>query len=288
MKNVSHLKTAILEQFKGALFRFTPSDLVRRLKRNHPEYPSARIRDAVKALVRQGILVYSHRLSATQIEVNYGTRVPIAPCLTLLIGGTGPEPLESGVVIRLAGGEAFGMGDHPTTRLVLKSLCRAGAWLSKVGAPPGCEALDIGTGTGVLALAAARLGFAPVTALDNDPLALHEARSNVALNRLTDAIAVSDTPLAQLPAGRFTLVLANLRPPTLHGMVPQMARVSRAPAVWIVSGFRPDESDSLAGKLEKRGANLVWRQIENGWGAFAAAFYQEALKGLLVDLEKPR
>ena len=97
-----------------------------------------------------------------------GRRIVIVPAWEAYA----PAPGE--VVIRLEPGMAFGTGLHPTTRLCLEAL--------EAHLAPGCTVLDVGTGSGVLAIAAAKLGARSVLALDADPVAVSVARENVALN----------------------------------------------------------------------------------------------------------
>ena len=148
-------------------------------------------------------------------------------------------PRAGEVVVDLEPGLAFGTGDHPTTRMALAALERA--------VRPGDRVLDFGTGSGVLACAAARLGAGAVLALDIDPQAVDAARRNVALNGL-DGVTVAradappigcatyDVAVANISAGVIVSILpalvAGVRPGgrcLLGGIIaPQLPRVTRA------------------------------------------------------------
>mgnify|MGYP000333166743 CR=1 FL=1 len=122
---------------------------------------------------------------------------------------TKPQPGQKTIV--LDPGLSFGTGRHPTTRFCLDQLAR---WPRTAGP----SFLDLGTGSGILALAAARLGYAPVVALDNDPEAVRVARENARRNRLADRVAIHQADLTVLPTKRaqpFDLVAANLTPDLL-------------------------------------------------------------------------
>lgn len=93
------------------------------------------------------------------------------------------SPRPGDVVLHLDPGMAFGTGLHPTTRLCLALLEQKSA--------PGLRTLDLGTGSGILSIAAARQGATPVLALDNDPVAVDVARENVAYNRVGDSVHVA-------------------------------------------------------------------------------------------------
>ena len=148
-------------------------------------------------------------------------------------------PRAGEVVVDLEPGLAFGTGDHPTTRMALAALERA--------LRPGDRVLDFGTGSGVLACAAARLGAGAVLALDIDPQAVAAARRNVALNGLggvtvaqADAPPIGSAPydvvVANISAGVIVSILpallASVRPGgrcLLGGIIaPQLSRVTRA------------------------------------------------------------
>ena len=110
---------------------------------------------------------------------------------------------------------AFGTGDHPTT-----SLCLA-AVDAFMAAHPGASVLDVGTGTGVLAIAAKKLGAARVVGIDNDPTSVVLAKENAELNG-TPELELSEKTLPHVP-GRFDLVLANILANTLVELAPHLA-----------------------------------------------------------------
>lgn len=112
-----------------------------------------------------------------------------------------PEPGE--VLLTLDPGMAFGTGTHGTTRLCLEALVRA---MDEVAAP---RVLDVGTGSGILAIAAAALGAPRVLACDIDPEACRVAEENARANGVAARIEVTDRPLEAL-AGDFDIVLANI------------------------------------------------------------------------------
>jgi ribosomal protein L11 methyltransferase len=131
----------------------------------------------------------------------------------------------------------------------------------------GIRALDIGTGSGILAIAAAKLGAANVVAVDIDPLALHEARNNILLNDLEQAIVVTDEPLENLSGTSFELIMANLRPPTLKQILPEVEALSSKKCYWILSGFRQDAMEDTIRMLPKGKSEILNREARCGWGA---------------------
>jgi ribosomal protein L11 methyltransferase len=145
------------------------------------------------------------------------------------------EPLDGSPdakVLRLDPGSAFGSGHHPTTFMCLRLL----AELAK-NSPKPSSILDLGAGSGVLALSAAlMLPQAKLTAIDNDPETLFAARSNLSLNNLADKIELLTATLDQIE-GPYDLILANLTRNTLIELAKEMARKAAAPAKLIISGL---------------------------------------------------
>jgi ribosomal protein L11 methyltransferase len=140
----------------------------------------------------------------------------------------------------------FGTAHHASTRLCLTLL--------QALPVSGRDVLDVGTGSGVLAIAAARLGAARVVAVDNDPDALESARENLELNNLTGAIMLEQIDLADRPSAfakasarlDFNIVLANLTGATLIRYARVLSACMSEHGVLVTSGYGPDESDAVA------------------------------------------
>ena len=122
------------------------------------------------------------------------------------------NPAPGDLIIELDPGMAFGTGTHATTRLCLEALeqifFHEGAWANRQGRTPA-KVLDVGTGSGILAIAAAKLGGARIVGLDIDPRAVEVARENVQLNGAADRVELGTTPLTEVN-GQFDVVLANI------------------------------------------------------------------------------
>jgi ribosomal protein L11 methyltransferase len=129
------------------------------------------------------------------------------------------------------------------------------------------KCLDIGTGSGVLAIAAVSLGLQSAVGVDIDAVACHEARNNVALNGYDREIQIADVSLDKLPDHSFDLIMANLRPPTLVMLVSQIVRLSASKAFIVLTGFRRDEDSRLLRKIVSAGFSVIWQGEEAGWAA---------------------
>jgi ribosomal protein L11 methyltransferase len=169
------------------------------------------------------------------------------------------------VVITIHPGMAFGTGRHPTTILCLKALEEI---LTREVLPEGSgpwQVLDVGTGTGILALAAARLG-ARVLAIDVDPEAVAAALENVRLNALEDVIWVEDTPLTKLRQ-QFPLILANLTAPDLRQFAEALAGRLASGGALIVSGFLTEDLPALLDRFASIGLKEASRLVQEDWVA---------------------
>jgi len=113
-------------------------------------------------------------------------------------------PQADEVVIEIDPGMAFGTGTHGTTQLCLETI----AEILNYSDPP-VNMLDVGTGSGILALGAAALGCPEIIANDIDPIACHVARENIEKNHYAEQVEISETPLEELP-GQFELIVANI------------------------------------------------------------------------------
>lgn len=165
-----------------------------------------------------------------------------------------PEPED--VVIQLDPGMAFGTGLHPTTQMCLVAL----EDLNR----PGASVLDMGTGSGILAIAGAKLGAEHVLAVDNDPVAVKTARGNVAANGVQDLVRVARGSLADV-SGSYDLVVVNILAKVIVEMTHAgLATRVRAGGALIAAGIIADQSAEVVAALEQNGLALVeQRQVED-------------------------
>ena len=174
------------------------------------------------------------------------------------------EPAPGEKVVTIYPGMAFGTGRHATTLLCLKALEQA--WEQPL--PPDAhpwQVLDVGTGTGILALAAARLG-AGVLAIDIDPEAVAAALENVRLNNLLERVWVEETPLAHLRQ-KFALILANLTAPDLLELAEALTARMRSGGALVISGFLQEDRPALENRFLALGLKEGGFLTEEDWGA---------------------
>jgi ribosomal protein L11 methyltransferase len=170
-------------------------------------------------------------------------------------------PLGTAVELVIDPAQAFGTGAHATTRLCLELL------LSLADASPARgPLLDLGCGSGVLAIAAAKLGFAPVLAVDFDPLSVEATAANAAVNAVSLDVARCDLRSDRVPTA--PTVLANLLRPLLL----DYARVlADPPRELIASGLLVHEADAVAAAFERHGLRERDRRERGEWAALLLA-----------------
>ncbi len=172
-------------------------------------------------------------------------------------------PKRDEIVIEIDPGRAFGVGTHASTRLVLLAL----EGLYKKSLLKKKEVLDCGTGSGILAIAAAKLGASSVTAIDIDQDAVEVARKNVHLNHCHDIVSVSNTPLWKVE-GPFDVVLANIEKDTLIFLSKDLLRVVKMKGLLILSGILNIQVQELKASYEKKGfvlKKVISDQKEKEW-----------------------
>lgn len=165
------------------------------------------------------------------------------------------------VIVELDPGMAFGTGLHPTTSMTLEAL--------QARVRLGMRVLDLGTGSGILALAAARLG-ATVEALDVSEVAVEVAERNVAANGLAESIAVREGSIEAVAAQRFELVLANIIARVLIELAPRLADALHPGAELLASGIIEERADDVRQAIREAGLTLVAEQREGDWWLMVA------------------
>ena len=171
-------------------------------------------------------------------------------------------PADGELIVRMDPGMAFGTGTHETTRLVIKLL--------ETYTKEGCRMLDVGTGSGILAICASKLGAGECRAYDIDPMAVRVANENIKDSGLTNITCEVSDLLRQVDKSRpYDLICANIVADIIIRMTPDVGELMHKDTVLLASGIIMERSDDVVECFEKHGFRIVERLEENGWCGLA-------------------
>jgi ribosomal protein L11 methyltransferase len=157
-------------------------------------------------------------------------------------------------------GMAFGTGSHPTTALCLERLDEL------LAAMPGADVLDVGTGSGVIALLAVKLGAGRVCGTENDPIALAAARRGAELNGIApERIRWALADPEELPVAAYQIVVANIVLNTLVELAPAIARKVASGGRLVLSGLLAAQADEAEAAYAAQGLSPAARAERDGW-----------------------
>lgn len=173
-------------------------------------------------------------------------------------------PIPDGMIpITMDPGQAFGTGLHPSTTLSLKLLEHT---LNEESSPGALKLLDVGTGTGILAIGAAKLGVGDITAIDIDPIAVATAEENARVNGCP-SIKISSAPLAEM-TGPYAIILSNILLETHRALAPEYHRLLRPAGHIVLSGLLAPQRDEIEEIMQRQGFTLEGTESSQEWMAF--------------------
>jgi len=261
--DVQSIRNTIIETVTKSTNRLTQGELEKKLSRKlsiNKKILSA----GIKGLVADGELVYTYQFGSSFLEKSFNRPTRISKRIVLKPHGMRYQSKPDEIVVELRHGAAFGAGDHPTTRLAIRGIEATLSGDSFVEKGKNIRCLDIGTGSGVLAIAAAALDATAVLGIDIDPCAIAEARENVNINRFDDRIEIDDRGIETI-AETFTLILANLRFPTLKKLCGHITGLTEEGGAIVVSGIKASEVNDLVDIYTTRRFHCEWKEIEKDW-----------------------
>jgi ribosomal protein L11 methyltransferase len=203
-------------------------------------------------------------VSATEIPDDWADRwrdfhKPLLVADRLWLRPSWEPPREGAIDVVVDPGQAFGTGAHPTTRLCLELLCQLEA-----AGEAGEGLVDLGTGSGVLAIAAAKLGWGPVRGYDHEAAAIEAAAVNAAANGVE--LELEQMNLRESLPGLAPTVAANMTFPILKAIAGQIAA---APQVLVCSGLLLSEQDETAAAFAEVGLVEEKRRQDGDWAALS-------------------
>ncbi|MFI5359983.1 MAG: 50S ribosomal protein L11 methyltransferase [Halanaerobiales bacterium] len=166
-------------------------------------------------------------------------------------------------IIRIDPGMAFGIGSHETTRLCIELMEKHIG-----GNLQGKRMLDIGTGTGILAIVAAQLGIEDIVAVDIDPVAVEAARENIRINQVADKVQVLQGDMTEKVTGKFSIITANLIHDLIIKLLPSLPPFLEEGAISILSGIIMKKRDLVLEKIHEMDFEVIDEMVLNDWVAF--------------------
>lgn len=223
-------------------------------------------RKILTTLVTDQELAYQDLYGSTYVDISFSRPVQVTDHFYLK-----PPQMESRagsgqIDIHLLPGISFGSGHHATTRLCLKAIDHLFFQSSDLKPDTGSACADIGTGSGVLAIALCLSGMPSCRAWDIDPNAVSESLKNMEANSLSARIEVIEGPMP-VCENEFSVICANLRFPTLITLSPLIRSSLKPFGVLILSGFREWEREELISHYSDLGFSAVWQEDEKAWSA---------------------
>ena len=198
--------------------------------------------------------------------------IPIGRKLIILPAWINPEGQDR-IPIRIELGMAFGTGTHPTTQLCLALV---EDFLTALESKSGLRVIDVGCGSGILSIAALKLGAEKALGVDIDPEAMQASRENAAINGVTNQLELGIGSVTEINSGKFgiqtaQLVLANILAPVLVQLLKQGLGELVMPDGWLIlSGILEEQSPEVELALEVNGYHLVRKSQMGDWVALAA------------------
>jgi len=164
---------------------------------------------------------------------------------------------ENDVIVQLDPGEAFGTGQHGTTKGAVLALEKY--------VTEGCSVLDVGTGSGILSIVASKLGAEKVLGVDLDSVAVQVAEDNVEFNGCNNVVTIKQGDLVSGVDGKFDVVVANILKEVIALLLPDLNKVLAYKGKFISSGFVTKFEHEVVSALEKHGHRIVERYVVEDW-----------------------
>lgn len=229
------------------------------------------IKEAISNLIRYNIDIGKNRVSISEVNEEewatawkkYYNPVKISEKFTIVPTWEDYTPVNSDeLIIELDPGMAFGTGTHPTTVMCIQALERI--------VKPGDQVLDVGTGSGVLSIAAAKLGAAEVQALDLDEVAVNVAKINIKLNKTNEVVSVRQNNLLNEIDIQADIIVANILAEVIVRFVDAASANLRSGGTFIASGIIQPKKQEVIDSMIAAGFDITETLAMEDWVAIIA------------------
>ncbi|MBW2575530.1 MAG: 50S ribosomal protein L11 methyltransferase [Deltaproteobacteria bacterium] len=257
------IRQKVFETISESKKKLTYGELEKRLSQKYRVHKKP-LKTAINDLVADRQLVYTYNLGCSFLEKSFNKPTRISKRVVLKPPGMRYTPKSDEVVIDIAQGVSFGSGEHPTTRLTVRGIEAALSGKNCLVKTNHTRALDIGTGSGILAITAILLGIKKALAIDIDPCSRSEAKKNIRLNNMEDQIQILDRNIENID-DKFSLITANLRYPTLKRLCSHISKITGKQGMVVVSGIKTDEVTDILNTFTQKGFSCTWKAVEKDW-----------------------
>jgi ribosomal protein L11 methyltransferase len=263
LTDIQNIRQKVFETVSASNEKLTYGELEKRLSQKFAVHKKA-LKTAISDLVADRQLIYTYNLGCSFLEKSFNKPTRISKRVVLKPPEMSYTPESDDVVIDIAQGASFGSGEHPTTRLAVRGIEVALSEKNRFSKTNHTRALDIGTGSGILAIASVSLGVKEALAIDIDPCSRSEAKKNIRLNNMNHRIQVLDRDIEQINE-KFFLITANLRYPTLVRLCSHISKITEQPGVVVISGIKTHEVTDILNSYTRNGFSCTWKAVEKDW-----------------------
>ena len=263
LTNIKTVRKSILEIISGSREKITPIALEKIASEKYA-LEKKQVKSIIQGLIAKGELIYTYQYGSTFLEKSFNRPVRISKHVVIKPPENSFASKPGDVVINLAQGASFGTGQHPTTRLAVKGVEYALRECDYFKESKKTCSLDVGTGSGILVIAAVLLGIQKGIGLDFDPCAIAEARENAKTNGLERRIDICDQAFEKIDRV-FSMITANLRYPTIKRLLPYMYKTVHKKGLIVLSGIKTDEIKDLLDIYKEKNFLCRWKENEQDW-----------------------
>ncbi|MEA3436760.1 MAG: 50S ribosomal protein L11 methyltransferase [Thermodesulfobacteriota bacterium] len=261
--DTNFIRKTILETVSGSRQKITPIAL-EKITSEKVTLEKKQVKPIIHGLIAEGELIYTYQYGSTFLEKSFNRPVRISKRVVIKPSENSFASKPGNVVINLAQGASFGTGQHPTTRLAVKGIDYTLKECSHLKENKKTCLLDVGTGSGILVIAAVLMGITKGTGIDIDPCAIAEARENIKINGLEHRIDICDRAFEKINRV-FSMITANLRYPTIKRLLPYMYETVHKKGFVVLSGIKTTEIKDLLDIYKEKGFLCRWKEIEQDW-----------------------
>jgi len=257
------IKKAVLETVSHSLTKLTPV-VLEKITAKKFILEKKQVKSIIQDLIAGGELIYTYQYGSTFLEKSFNRPVRISEHVVIKPPENSFVSKPGDVVINLAQGASFGAGQHPTTRLAVKGIDYALQERGHFKENKNTCLLDVGTGSGILVIAAVLMGIKKGKGIDINPCSIAEAKENIKINGLENRIDICDRAFEKIDRV-FSMITANLRYPTINRLLPYMYKTVHRKGFVVLSGIKTDEMKDLLNIYKEKGFLCRWKENEQDW-----------------------